>query len=53
MVHSHFWGHFKPMLDAKDVKLVGMAETNPDLVAEAKKARRDAPVFDRLQEDAG
>ena len=38
MVHGHVWGHLKPMLDGKDVKLVGIAETNPDLVAYVAKA---------------
>jgi predicted dehydrogenase len=37
MVHSHVWGHLKPMLDGKDAKLVGIAETNPELIAEANK----------------
>jgi predicted dehydrogenase len=47
MVHSHVWGHLKPMLDGKDAKLVGIAETNPDLIAEAKKrGAKDTPVFD-------
>ncbi len=45
MVHGHLWGHLKAMLDVKDVKLVGMAETNPDLVAEARRLGATAPVF--------
>ena len=27
MVHSHVWGHLKPMLDGKDAKLVGDIRT--------------------------
>src|SRR5438128_2637677 len=47
MVHSHVWGHFKPMLDGKDAKLVGIAETTPELIAEAKKRGGEAvPFFD-------
>src|SRR4030081_930935 len=47
MVHSHVWGHLQPMLDGKDAKLVGIAETNPELIAEARKlGAKDTPVFD-------
>ncbi len=38
LVHSHVWGHLKTMVDGKQATLVGVAETNPELVAEAKKA---------------
>ena len=38
LVHSHVWGHLKTMVDGKQATLVGVAETNQDLVAEAKKA---------------
>ena len=37
MVHSHVWNHLKPMLDGKDARLVGIAETIPELVDEANK----------------
>ena len=37
LVHSHVWGHLKEMLQGDQVKLVGIAETEPNLVAEAKK----------------
>ena len=37
LVHSHVWGHMRTMLDGKQVKLAGIAESNPELVAEAKK----------------
>ena len=46
LMHAHVWNHLKPMMEAKDVKLVGIAETNPDLIAEAKKrGAGDVPVF--------
>lgn len=38
LVHAHVWGHLKQMIEGKDVKLVGVAEPNPALIAEAKKA---------------
>lgn len=37
MVHSHVWGHLGEMTSGKPAKLVGVAETAPDLIAEAKK----------------
>jgi len=45
MVHGHVWGHLQPMLNGKDVKLVGIAETNPDLIAEAKKRGATSTPF--------
>lgn len=38
LVHAHVWGHLHTMVDGKTAKLVGVAEPNPELVAEAKKA---------------
>lgn len=38
LVHSHVWNNLAPMLRGKDVVLVGVAEPNPELQAEAKKA---------------
>jgi predicted dehydrogenase len=38
LVHSHVWGHLKTMIDGKSARLVGVAEPNPELIAEAKKA---------------
>lgn len=35
--HSHVWGHLGTMLKSQEIKLVGIAEANPELVAEAKK----------------
>jgi hypothetical protein len=38
LVHSHVWGHLPKMVAGKPAVLVGVAETNPELIAEAKKA---------------
>lgn len=38
LVHSHVWGHLEKMVAGKPATLVGVAETNPELVAEARKA---------------
>jgi len=46
LVHSHVWGHLGPMLKGEHAKLAGIAETIPDLVAEAKKrGAADVPFF--------
>ncbi|HWB95581.1 MAG TPA: Gfo/Idh/MocA family oxidoreductase [Bryobacteraceae bacterium] len=37
LVHSHVWGHLPTMLKGEHVQLVGIAESNPELVAEAKR----------------
>jgi predicted dehydrogenase len=37
MVHSHVWGHLGAMLKGEQAKLTGIAETIPDLVAEARR----------------
>jgi predicted dehydrogenase len=37
LVHSHVWGHLQTMVKGEKVQLVGIAERNPELVAEAKK----------------
>jgi len=37
MVHSHVWGHLNKMIQGNPAKLVGVAETAPELVAEAQK----------------
>lgn len=36
LVHSHVWGHLKQMISGDPARLVGIAESNPDLIAEAK-----------------
>ena len=53
MVHGHVWGHLQPMLTGSDARLAGIAETNPELIAEAKKRGATCrPDLRRLQEDA-
>jgi predicted dehydrogenase len=37
LVHSHVWGHFNQFVSGQPARLVGVAETEPELVAEAKK----------------
>lgn len=37
LVHSHVWGQIGKMIDGKYGKLVGVAETEPELIAEVKK----------------
>jgi predicted dehydrogenase len=37
LVHSHVWGHLGKMVKGQPARLVGVAETAPDLVAEAQK----------------
>ncbi len=37
LVHSHVWGHLPHMLNARGAKLTAIAESNPELVAEARK----------------
>lgn len=46
LVHSHVWGHLPHMLKSDAVKMVAIAEPNPELVAEAKKAGADVPYYD-------
>lgn len=45
LVHSHVWGHLKTMVEGKQAKLVGIAESNPELVAEAKKRGAASATF--------
>ncbi len=47
LVHSHVWRHLKAMAAGAPAELVGVAESNPELVAEAKKLGvRDGLFFD-------
>jgi predicted dehydrogenase len=47
LVHSHYGGYLPRMAQSQQVKLVGIAETIPDLVAEAKqRGAADVPFFD-------
>ncbi len=43
--HSHVWSHLPKMVKGEPAKLVGIAESNPDLVAEAKKAGAADKLF--------
>ncbi len=45
LVHSHVWGHLARMASNQPAQLVGIAEPNPELVAEAKKLAPQAPIF--------
>ena len=35
--HSHVWGHIGKMIQGQPARLAGIAETTPDLIAEARK----------------
>ncbi len=51
LVHSHVWGHLHTMVEGKTALLVGLAEPNAELVAEAKKAGvRDDIIFSDYQQ---
>lgn len=43
--HSHVWGHLDKMIKGNPAKLVGIAETNPELIAEAKNAGAPDDLF--------
>jgi predicted dehydrogenase len=45
LVHSHVWGHLDKMIKGNPAKLVGIAETIPELIAEAKKAGAADDLF--------
>jgi predicted dehydrogenase len=45
LVHSHVWGHLGKMVKGEPAKLVGIAETKEDLIAEAKKSGWEGPVY--------
>jgi predicted dehydrogenase len=47
LVHSHYGSNLPAIVKNQQVKLVGIAETIPDLVAEAKtRGAKDIPFFD-------
>src|SRR5215472_12956665 len=56
LVHAHVWGHLGSMLKEDHARLAGIAETIPDLVAEAKRrGATSVPFFDdyrRMLEEA-
>jgi len=37
LLHSHVWGHLPKMVKGEPARLVGVAETNPELIGEARK----------------
>jgi predicted dehydrogenase len=43
--HSHVWGHIGKMIAGKPAKLVGIAETLPDMIADAKKRGAAEDLF--------
>jgi len=45
LLHSHVWGHLGKMIKGEPARLVGIAETNPELIAEAKKMSAPDSVF--------
>lgn len=45
LVHSHVWGHLAHMAQLSEGDLVGIAEPNAELVAEAKKRAPNAEYF--------
>jgi predicted dehydrogenase len=45
LVHSHVWGHLGRMVKNEPARLVGIAETEPELIAEAKKRGATAVPF--------
>ena len=46
LLHSHVWGHLPKMIQGQPARLVGITETNPELIAEAKKmGATDAQIY--------
>lgn len=45
LVHSHVWGHLRTMAEGKSARLVGIAEKNPELIAEARKRGASNTTF--------
>lgn len=37
LIHSHVWGHLGRMVEGESARLTGIAENNPELIAEARK----------------
>jgi predicted dehydrogenase len=44
LVHSHVWGHLGKMVEGRPARLVGVAETIPDLVENARQRGVDASL---------
>jgi predicted dehydrogenase len=45
LLHSHVWGHIGKMIKGEPARLVAIVETEPELIAEAKKRGATAPVY--------
>ncbi len=45
LVHSHVWGHLERMIRQSSPKLVAIAESNPELIAEARKLGAPEELF--------
>ncbi|MBM3725218.1 MAG: Gfo/Idh/MocA family oxidoreductase [Acidobacteria bacterium] len=45
LVHSHVWGHLGKMIANRPARLVGIAETREDLIAEARKRGAAQELF--------
>ena len=45
LLHSHVWGHLKALTSGEHGQLVGIAEKNPELRAEAKKLGATDSLF--------
>lgn len=45
LVHSHVWGHLERMIRQDSPKLVAIAESNPELIAEARKLGAAGELF--------
>jgi len=49
LLHSHVWGHIGKMIKGEPARLVGIVETEPELIAEAKKRGSTAPVYSDIK----
>ena len=49
LLHSHVWGHIGKMIKGEPARLVGIAETEPELIAEAKKRGVTAPFYSDIK----
>jgi predicted dehydrogenase len=50
LVHSHCWTQLRNVLTIDGIELAGIAESEPELVAEAKKLAPNAEFFNTYQE---
>ncbi|MCS6952621.1 MAG: hypothetical protein RMK57_13985 [Bryobacterales bacterium] len=48
LIHSHVWGHSNKMIQGLPARLVGIAETRQDWIAEAKRRGAVGGVLRRL-----